>query len=233
MRKLVVCSGAGLSAESGIATFRDSGGLWEQHKIEEVCNMSTFLENYIKVNDFYDARRRQLSKVTPNSAHEAIARIEHHFEVVNFTTNVDDLLERAGCTDVRHLHGTLTQVYHNHGTPNQRIVDVGYNPSEYDILANYPVKPAVVFFGEMAPMYQQFFDYCGDLSDDDVAIVVGSSEQVFPFTSQLRHVCQFKGKIVFINNDGRLCDMMHNYTNVYVFHSKATQFFEKLDPSIL
>lgn len=189
MGRLIVCSGAGISAESGISTFRDEGGLWEQHSIEEVCTMSTFQENYIAVNEFYNKRRTDLAKVDPNQAHIAIAEASKDIEVINITTNVDDLLERAGCEDVIHLHGDLTKIHNffEHGGDNEEI-HVGYKAvSDSDLVANYPVKPAVIFFGEMAPKYQILDDVFASLKADDVVIVVGSSEQVVQFVYTLAY----------------------------------------------
>lgn len=228
MRKIMICSGAGLSAESGIATFRDAGGLWENHRIDEVCDITTFLENYSKVNQFYDNRRAQLSDVAPNSAHYAIADMEKEFEVINFTTNVDDLLERAGCSNVRHIHGNLLEVATNYGTKNEKIVKVGYEKSPYEDQSLYPVKPNVVFFGEHAPMYQVLHDEMGDLPHDAVMLIVGSSEEVVQFTLLARHIAKFRGKIVFVNPDEDLhIDVARE--QVMGYRMSATQFFEQVN----
>lgn len=185
MGKLYVFSGAGLSAESGIKTFRDAGGLWSEHEILQVCDISNFAENYIKVNEFYNARRIELATVEPNKAHLAIAHASNEIEVVNITTNVDDLLERAGCKDVAHLHGNLTRVQKSYsmGDHYDNAVDFGYTAVEDKFLIeHYPVKPAVVFFGESAPEYQKLEDAMVDITSDDVIIIVGSSESVVHFS---------------------------------------------------
>lgn len=190
MGKLYIFSGAGLSAESGIMTFRDSGGLWEQNSIMEVCEISTFMDNYIKVNEFYNARRKQLAAVEPNAAHIAIAKATKQIDVINITTNVDDLLERAGCDSVIHLHGDLTKVIPSFemGSHNQKVVDVGYTEvSDKYLIDNYPVKPAVIFFGEGAPEYQQMEDALCEINADDVIIIVGSSENVVAFSYNIAY----------------------------------------------
>lgn len=230
MRKIMICSGAGLSAESGISTFRDTGGLWENHKIEEVCDMSTFEANYIKVNEFYDARRKQLSTVEPNSAHLKIAELcaMDGVELLNYTTNVDDLLERAGCQNVRHIHGYLPEVIHKYGTDDATIVDVKYDTSQFEDLSLYPVKPNVVFFGEMAPMYEELYSQLGDLTDKDVLVVIGSSEQVVPFVIHARGMCSFYGTIHFVNKDERLCRDMEEMYATQSFNMSATEYFKRV-----
>ena len=113
MKKVLILSGAGLSAESGLRTFRDSGGLWEEYDIEEVCSARGFRANRQKVLDFYDKRRAQLAECEPNEAHKMIARLKERYgeQISVLTQNVDDLLERAGCQKVVHLHGFLPEIY--------------------------------------------------------------------------------------------------------------------------
>ena len=112
MNKVTILSGAGLSAESGIRTFRDSGGLWEEHDVMEVCSVEGWAADREKVTEFYNARRIELAEKEPNAAHRMIARLEREYpgRVWNLTQNVDDLLEKAGCREVVHLHGTLTDL---------------------------------------------------------------------------------------------------------------------------
>lgn len=209
MGKLLVCSGAGLSAESGITTFRDSGGLWEQHKIEDVCTLETWLENYIKVHEFYNGRRQQLAEVEPNAAHIAIAEASTQIGVINVTTNVDDLLERAGCVDVVHLHGELTRIIKGYTSPNDEGEDIGYTAIDDKTLNDYyPVKPDVIFFGEYAPKYEEWNNIICDLTGDDVVIVVGSSEQVVAFSYTLAYAATHLNgvpRMIFVNpNIGEL-----------------------------
>lgn len=186
MNRLIIFSGAGLSAESGVPTFRDSNGLWNNHSVDEVCNLEHFFDNYIAVNDFYNKRRTELANVEPNLAHKVIAGLQNKYpsQVVNVTTNVDDLLERAGCDKVQHLHGNLTEVIYNYKEENQSApMEIGYTEMSDKELAGdiYPVKPNVVFFGEMAPEYDSYYELCDSLTSEDLVIVIGSSDLVVPF----------------------------------------------------
>lgn len=202
-RRILICSGAGLSAESGIPTFRDSGGLWENYKVEEVCNIRRFMEFYIKTNEFYDARRAQLENVEPNSAHIAIADLCNNpptnYEIINITTNVDDLLERAGCKDVIHLHGSLVEVIRNWGTGDEQVEYVGYQKSDYDDMSVYPTKPNVVFFGEHAPEYKRFYEILMSLEMGDIAMVIGSSDQVVEFVDLIKSHIPYGLPLAIVN----------------------------------
>lgn len=186
MGKVVIVTGAGVSAESGIPTFRSgSTALWENHSADEVCNIRTFNKNYDLVHRFYNARRVQLGTVKPNHAHMLIAKLQQEFgsdSVINITTNVDDLLERAGCKDVLHVHGELTKMVINYGSIDQEILDIGYGawtPAPYE--SGIHDKPAVVFFGEIAPKYEEMYNILCDLTSDDVIVVIGASFQVVQF----------------------------------------------------
>jgi NAD-dependent deacetylase len=234
-KKLLICSGAGLSAESGIQTFRDANGLWENHSIDEVCNINSFLSNYIAVNDFYNARRLQLSKVDPNYAHNKIAELSEKYNVKNFTTNVDDLLERAGCKDVLHMHGILTQVINNYEEEDQELIEIGYKKSEYENLDLYPVKPNVVFFGQAVPLYDNVHYYISKMDIHDKIIVIGSSEQVFPFVINAKYISGFKGEVIFVNPDKTLCDYMKSgyEKDITIECKSATDFFKTFDFELL
>lgn len=229
--KIMICSGAGLSAESGVPTFRDSGGLWHQYPIEKVCDLRNFYENYDLVHDFYDKRRVELASVNPNAAHLKIAEISKRFEVVNITTNVDDLLERAGCDNVIHLHGNLREVIEFYDTENEQIIDIGYEKSDFENPKKYPMKPNVVFFSEYAPKYQDFANATSDLEEDDIVIIVGSSENVVMFVENIIDLGRFTGKVIFVNPDRELCDRtfvpMSN-----IFNMGAVEFFSKIEEII-
>ena len=180
MSKILIFTGAGLSAESGITTFRDSNGLWENHKVEDVCDYRTWEKNYSLVHDFYNARRTGLKDVEPNHAHYKIAEWDKKYNVVNITTNVDDLLERSGTTPL-HLHGYLPEIV----CPKcNTITNIGYNEVDtgnHSIECDSDkIKPNVVFFNEMAPNYVPFNQHLMDLKNDDVVIVIGASLQVVP-----------------------------------------------------
>lgn len=174
---IVVLSGAGISAESGIATFRDAGGLWEKHRIEDVATPEAFARNPSLVLDFYNARRAQLAEVEPNAAHRALAALERHYKVTIVTQNIDDLHERAGSSQVLHLHGKLTQA--RSSADDNRLYEIDYRPIALGDLCELgsQLRPHVVWFGEAVPMI--------DAAIDVVAIaqhllVVGTSLQVYP-----------------------------------------------------
>lgn len=190
--KIVVCSGAGLSVASGLPTFRCQNGLWEQYDLDKVCNLPKFLENYIECNEFYAARREQLKKVAPNAAHIGLSQAQRDLadvvDMVHFTTNVDDLLEQAGCQNVIHVHGNLKQLVTKWNTPEAQIVDA--DTVQWDDPTLYPVKPNVVFFGEIAPVYQQLAEALTSLTSDDFVFIIGSSEQVVHFGYQAKNYPQ-------------------------------------------
>lgn len=184
MPKAIILTGAGLSAESGVATFRASGGLWENHRIEEVCHIDTWQRNFEKVHAFYNARRTQLNRVEPNAAHRAIAEWERLYSTVILTQNVDDLLERAGCKNVIHLHGFLPEL---RCTACGHVWNIGY--TEWPTGSKCPasdcesirgVKPNIVFFGEMAPRYNDLWTAFDSVASSDVLIVIGTSGVVLP-----------------------------------------------------
>ena len=226
MARLVILTGAGLSAESGLRTFRDSNGLWENHSIQEVCNGATWRRNYDLVQKFYNDRRTQLGGAEPNAAHRMIAQWQKRYDTVLLTQNVDDLLERAGCSDVVHLHGFL---------PEMQCVDcghiwnVGYAAwKNGDPCVRCPstasVRPNIVFFGEMAPMYEVMWGELASLTMRDVLLVIGTSGVVLPVT----HMAAQFGGCKILNNlaaeeaiDGRAFD--------HVFYQPATQAVVSID----
>lgn len=229
--KIVFCTGAGLSAESGISTFRDAGGLWHKHSIEEVCDLKNFYKNYDKVHDFYNLRRLELAKIKPNAAHLKIAELSSNFDIVNLTTNVDSLLEIAGCKDVTHLHGVMTELIQDYGTDKESVIDVGYNEVNYLDITHYPLKPNVIFFNEFAPAYKIFSEEIKRLENSDIVIITGSSEQVFPFVDTIKYELGFRGKVVFVNPDENLCKIVKN-NGVIVHQMYATEFFTKIETYI-
>ena len=177
--KIVIFSGAGLSAESGISTFRDSNGLWENHKIEDVCLERTWKKNFNLVHRFYNDRREQLQEVYPNEAHETIKRLYDRFgdDLIIVTQNVDDMLERTGIPkdNILHLHGFLTEM---HCTACGHIWDIGYKRFN-SIVDRCPecssknsVKPNIVFFGGSAPMYTYLYRALDYLEHSDSYLVV-------------------------------------------------------------
>ena len=176
MQKIVVLTGAGISADSGLRTFRDTDGLWEGYKVEEVCTPEAFARNPQLVIDFYNERRRQAQAAEPNAAHRALAELEKYYQVQIVTQNVDDLHERAGSSNVLHLHGELNKArssadenYVVEWTGDQSINDT--DPQ------GYPMRPHIVWFGEAVPLTETAARW---VSQADKVLVVGTSMQVYP-----------------------------------------------------
>lgn len=184
-KKLVVLTGAGVSAESGVATFRDSNGLWENFKVEDVASIEGWYRNPEVVLDFYNARRAQLATVKPNAAHYAIAQLESDWEVTVVTQNVDNLHERAGSTKIIHLHGELTKVRpvncydENDNYSEEKVFDIGYDSIQIGDLApnGAQLRPHIVWFGEAVPYINAAIDA---VMRADVLLIVGTSLQVYP-----------------------------------------------------
>jgi NAD-dependent deacetylase len=175
-KKLVVLTGAGISAESGIKTFRDSDGLWEGHNVLDVATPEGWHKNPALVLDFYNQRRRQLKEVLPNRAHQILAALENEFEVYVITQNVDDLHERAGSRNVLHLHGELLKV--------RSSVDMNYILDWHDDLNfgnfdndNNQLRPHIVWFGEEVPALEEALQLT---QSADYFAVIGTSLQVYP-----------------------------------------------------
>ena len=184
MTKIVVFTGAGVSADSGISTFRDSVGLWANYRIEDVCTPEALVRNRAQVIEFYNIRRRELFSVEPNAAHRAIAELEQHFDVEVVTQNVDNLHERAGSTRVTHLHGELMKLRSERNP--ELIVPIEGWEQTLDARAEDGalLRPHIVFFGESVPM----FDAATRIATEaDVMIVVGTSLAVYPAASLVRY----------------------------------------------
>ena len=183
-KKIVVLTGAGVSAESGISTFRDSDGLWENHNVEDVASIEGWYRNPSLVLDFYNARRAQLAEVRPNAAHLAIASLEDEFDVTVVTQNVDNLHERAGSTRVTHLHGELMKL-RSERNPDLIVPIEGWEQT-LDARAEDGalLRPHIVFFGESVPM----FDLATQIAAEaDLMIVVGTSLAVYPAAMLVRY----------------------------------------------
>lgn len=184
MTKIVVFTGAGVSADSGISTFRDSDGLWANYRIEDVCTPEALVRNRAQVIEFYNIRRRELFSVEPNAAHRAIAELEQYFDVEVVTQNVDNLHERAGSTRVTHLHGELMKLRSERNP--ELIVPIEGWEQKMDARAEDGalLRPHIVFFGESVPM----FDAATRIATSaDVMIVVGTSLAVYPAASLVRY----------------------------------------------
>lgn len=177
MKKIVVLSGAGVSAESGIPTFRASDGLWENHRIEDVATPEGWERNQTLVQDFYNQRRKQALTVQPNAGHFALAKLEEKYDVTVITQNVDNLHERAGSSTVVHLHGEL---FKSRSTLDESLI---YDIEGWEIKAGdlcekgSQLRPHIVWFGEAVPM----MDLAVDITQEaDIFIVVGTSLNVYP-----------------------------------------------------
>lgn len=177
MKKIVVLTGAGVSAESGIKTFRDTGGLWEEYSIEEVATPEAWFRNMELVQRFYNERRKQMMEVQPNPAHIALAELEQHFDVHVITQNVDNLHERAGSTQVLHLHGELSKS--RSSIDPELIYDInGWEIKMGDLCElGSQLRPHIVWFGEMVPELENAARIA---QTADILIVVGTSLNVYP-----------------------------------------------------
>ncbi|MGE8524306.1 MAG: SIR2 family NAD-dependent protein deacylase [Acinetobacter pseudolwoffii] len=190
MKKLVVFSGAGMSAESGINTFRDSDGLWEQYRIEDVATPQAWARDPQLVQCFYNARRKNILEAEPNTAHLQIAQLQQDYDVHVITQNIDDLHERAGSSKVIHLHGNIRLA--KTSGPDAQSTTEFYPVEETDLdlnkhfcTAGYPLRPHVVWFGEAVPAYAEA-QSC--VQDADIFVVIGTSLQVYPVAGLIHDI---------------------------------------------
>ena len=191
MKNLVISTGAGISAESGITTFRDAGGLWENYNVMDVASDEGFARNPALIHQFYNERRRQLLEVEPNDAHRGLVELEKHFNVNVITQNVDNLHERAGSTNVLHLHGELMKVRSMrredriYTLPCDELSDKGIETS-VDTVDSYGdhVRPHIVFFGEAVPNIEPA---CELAQKADIFVVIGTTLSVYPAAALLQY----------------------------------------------
>lgn len=240
MANLIVVSGAGLSVASGVRAFRTDTGsgkaMWDEYDLDEVCNIRAFNGNfYHKTHTFYNKRREELGTVTPNLAHLRIAEwyLRYPGQVKNVTTNVDDLLERAGIPeqDIVHVHGRLNYLRFIQREGDTEVCsNIGYNqidPEEY-----HWCKPDVVFFGEMAPKYQEMYNIFDDIMPGDVIVLVGCSNQVINFIWDLMPAIRRGAKLIVVNP---IIDMSERYqmeaNDIKYFMKTADDAFS--DPEFL
>ncbi|MDO9154807.1 MAG: NAD-dependent deacylase [Paludibacter sp.] len=187
MKKLVVLTGAGMSAESGISTFRDAGGLWEQHRIEDVATPEAFRKNPELVLRFYNERRKQLLTVQPNYGHKGLEKLEKYFDVQIITQNVDNLHEQAGSSNILHLHGELMKVR----STGQGAEVYNIDPRNIDIIVGdkctkgYQLRPHIVWFGEAVPEIETAIDI---VKQADIFVIIGTSMQVYPAAGLINYV---------------------------------------------
>ena len=227
MKKLVVLTGAGMSAESGISTFRDSGGLWEQYRIEDVATPQAWERNPELVLEFYNQRRKQLFDVEPNAGHLALAELEKKYEVRIITQNVDNLHERAGSSWVLHLHGELMKMRST--SPMADVYDLKPEKIEYflgDLCPKgYPLRPHIVWFGEDVPNYS----YATEIVHlADILIIIGTSMQVYPAAGLINHVKP--GTPIYLIDPN---EIQHLTDNVTVIQKGASEGMKELMKSLL
>lgn len=226
MKKLVVLSGAGISAESGIKTFRDAGGLWENHRIEDVATYDAWVRNQDLVLKFYNLRRKQLYEVEPNAGHLALVKLEQKFDVQIITQNVDDLHERAGSKNVLHLHGELKKV-RSTADPNLVYQLDGWELKKGDVCEKgSQLRPHIVWFGEAVPMIVPAAETA---SQADIFIVVGTSMLVYPAAGLIEYVPANVPKYLVDPNAGS----MPHIRNLTIIREKAGTGLAQLADDLL
>ncbi|MES2132990.1 MAG: Sir2 family NAD-dependent protein deacetylase [Bacteroidota bacterium] len=220
-KKIVVFSGAGMSAESGIKTFRDAGGLWEEYKIEEVATYSAWTKNQKLVLDFYNQRRKQIMESSPNEAHKLVAELQKKFDVQVITQNIDDLHERAGSKKVLHLHGEIMK------SRSSVSSDLIYDLDDWEIREGdlceegSQLRPHIVWFGEAVPE----MDKATALAEEaDIFITIGTSLNVYPAANLIHVVDSTVPKFLIDPGDFNL-DYIKNLT---VIKAKAVEGMEIL-----
>ena len=226
-KKIAVLTGAGVSAESGLSTFRGSGGLWGEYDPQEVASIDGWYRNRKLVLSFYNQLRKQLSEVKPNAAHLAIAGLEKDYDVTVITQNVDNLHERAGSTRVLHLHGEATKVRPEDGVydrtySEKEVIDVGYEPVNLGDKApnGSQLRPHIVFFGE-TPLYMD--EIQSALKSCDEFVYIGTSSVVYPAAGFKSFAHSYGAKVTCLNLEAPYGDP---YTDV-VIQGKATEIVPK------
>jgi len=220
MKKLVVLTGAGMSAESGINTFRDADGLWEGHNVMDVASPEGWYRDQDLVLDFYNQRRKQLLEVKPNYGHELLAQLQSTHQVKIVTQNVDDLHERAGSKHVLHLHGELRKV---RSTLNEDLVyswEDDLNKGDLCEL-NSQLRPHIVWFGEAVPMLEKAIEVTAKA---DVLLIIGTSMQVYPAASLINYI---KSEVPIYFIDPKPAINASAFENLTIIPEKATIGMEK------
>jgi len=225
-KRITVLTGAGVSAESGINTFRDAGGLWEGHDVMEVASPEGFNKNPELVLNFYNDRRRQLTNVFPNRAHTALVELEEHFDVTIITQNVDDLHERAGSSNVVHLHGELLKARSiqnkNRILPWKKDLNIG------DLCENgHQLRPHIVWFGEEVPLLEKAVAIT---QTADILLIIGTSMQVYPAAGLVNYV-KNGTPIYFI--DPRPSVSKYDFENLSIIAKKAAEGVPKLVANLI
>lgn len=221
MKNLVVLSGAGMSAESGISTFRDAGGLWDQYPVEQVATPEGYARNPELVIRFYNERRKQLLQVEPNAGHRLLAELEADYEVTVITQNVDNLHERAGSSHVIHLHGELTKVCSSKDPNDPRYIRT-LEPEAYEVKMGdkagdgSQLRPFIVWFGEAVPEIETAISY---VEKADIFVIIGTSLNVYPAAGLLHYVPD-RAKVYLI--DPKPVDT-HSRRDIHVIRAGASE----------
>lgn len=227
-KKVVVLSGAGMSAESGISTFRDAGGLWEGHDVMQVASPEGWAADMDLVLEFYNQRRRQLLTVEPNAGHLAFVRLEDHYDMTVVTQNVDDLHERAGSRHVIHLHGELLKA-RSTGYP-EHVYHWSKDIVRGDLCEHgKQLRPHIVWFGEAVPMMDRAIDI---VSVADVVIIVGTSMQVYP-AAGLVYYAPADAQILYIDPKPQVSAELAVRLNVQVIRKRASEAVPELVDDLL
>ncbi|HWZ02134.1 MAG TPA: NAD-dependent deacylase [Mucilaginibacter sp.] len=215
MKHIVILTGAGISAESGLKTFRDSDGLWEGYNIEDVATPEAWVRNPVLVQQFYNERRKSVLEAQPNAAHYALARLEEKYKVTIITQNIDDLHERAGSTNVVHLHGIINR---SQSSKNPKLT---YPINGWEIKMDEvcelgsPLRPHVVWFGEDVPMIARAMNICAEA---DIFILIGSSLAVYPAAGLIGYVSSGATKYII---DPKI-PTVYNLSGVIKIEAKAS-----------
>lgn len=231
MKNLVILSGAGMSAESGISTFRDAGGLWDKYPVMQVASIEGYVRDPELVINFYNERRKQLLDVLPNAGHIGLAELEKNFKVTVITQNVDNLHERAGSTHVIHLHGELTKVCSSRDPYNPRYIKE-LEPEEYEVKMGdkagdgSQLRPFIVWFGEAVPEIETAINY---VEKADIFVIIGTSLNVYPAAGLLNYVPR-SAEVYLI--DPKPVDT-HSARQIHVIQKGASEGIEELRQTIL
>lgn len=227
--KLVISSGAGISAESGISTFRDAGGLWENYPVMEVCSADGFQRNPSLVHDFYNARRKDLLGKLPNDAHKIIAELEKDYDVYVITQNVDDLHERAGSSRILHLHGELMKMRSVIDPDYIECLDMEHLETTPATKGKngHPMRPHIVFFQEPVPNMELAVEW---VHDADIFVVIGTSLNVYPAAGLLHYV---RPGIPIYYIDPKPADITITNPEIHIIKATATQGMKKLKDILL
>lgn len=226
MKKIVFLTGAGISAESGITTFRDSNGLWEQYRVEDVASIEGYWRNPELVINFYNERRRQLGMVRPNKAHELVAKLEENYDVTVVTQNIDNLHEQAGSTDIVHLHGELMKATSS-DEPNDPDCIVTLPSADSEIKVGDKAKdgsqlrPFIVWFGEAVPMIERAAE---EVYEADILVIIGTSLNVYPAAGLVNYAK--RGTEIYLIDPAP--QNVPRNMDIHVIAKKATEGMEEL-----